>query len=84
LQANELADRYGVAAADDDSRRLAQAVKLIPKLETSPLPRPRLDQSPKDHQMRNKYQGSVKRVDVPYSTQVEARHVQLQDAAHAV
>jgi len=29
MKACELADRYGVAATDDDARRLAQAVKMI-------------------------------------------------------
>lgn len=29
MKANELADRYGVTATDDDARRLAQAVKMI-------------------------------------------------------
>jgi len=29
MKADELADRYGVAATDDDARRLAQAVKMI-------------------------------------------------------
>ena len=29
MKAPELADRYGIAATDDDARRLAQAVKMI-------------------------------------------------------
>lgn len=48
------------------------------------LPRLRLNQDPKGHQMCNEYKGSVKRIDIPKRAQVEALNVQLHDAAQSV
>jgi hypothetical protein len=47
---------YGYAAADE---------AISHKAKTLFLPKLRLDQNPKDHQMRNKYEGGVEGIDVP-------------------
>jgi len=47
-------------------------------------PRPRLDQNPKDHQMRDNYKRRVKRIDVKKRGKIEARNVHPQEAAQSV
>lgn len=47
-------------------------------------PRPRLDQNPKDHHVRDNYGGRKEYVDVPNGSQVKCRNVQLYGPPQAV